>query len=202
MKRNTFSLILDTALFLFSSKGFGYTSMSDIASSLSITKAALYKHFASKEEILLGVMEMMDREDRIRAEEMAVPALLPEEGGDYGNVDLESFRDYALAQFSYWTEDKRAREYRHFLSIERFNDEKCRRKWDENFVQGPMDYTRQVLQPHFPLDGEDRAFRLWSAMFLSYALSDGGEDGKKTKERLKRTIDEILEVKNGISKKL
>ena len=83
MKRNTFSLILDTALFLFSTKGFGYTSMSDIASSLSITKAALYKHFASKEEILLGVMEMMDREDRSRAEEMAVPALLPEEGGDY-----------------------------------------------------------------------------------------------------------------------
>ena len=52
---------MDTALFLFSTKGFGYTSMSDIASSLSITKAALYKHFASKEEILSEMMALGHR---------------------------------------------------------------------------------------------------------------------------------------------
>ena len=43
--------ILEEALRQFSQKGFDGTSMSDIAKPLGITKAALYKHFESKQQI-------------------------------------------------------------------------------------------------------------------------------------------------------
>ena len=48
---NTKELILEESLKQFSEKGFDGTSMSDIAKPLGISKAALYKHFESKQQI-------------------------------------------------------------------------------------------------------------------------------------------------------
>ena len=45
--------ILDVALELFNSKGYDKTSLREIAERLGVTKAALYYHFARKEDILL-----------------------------------------------------------------------------------------------------------------------------------------------------
>lgn len=47
--------ILDVALDLFTEKGFDGTSLREIAERLAITKAALYYHFASKDDILLAL---------------------------------------------------------------------------------------------------------------------------------------------------
>jgi AcrR family transcriptional regulator len=52
---NTRDRILDVALDLFIEQGFDGTSLRQIAEPLGITKAALYYHFASKEEILLAL---------------------------------------------------------------------------------------------------------------------------------------------------
>jgi AcrR family transcriptional regulator len=47
--------ILDVALELFTTQGFDGTSLREIAERLDITKAALYYHFESKEDILLAL---------------------------------------------------------------------------------------------------------------------------------------------------
>jgi AcrR family transcriptional regulator len=47
--------ILDVALDLFTEKGYDKTSLREIAEPLGITKAALYYHFASKEDILMAL---------------------------------------------------------------------------------------------------------------------------------------------------
>jgi AcrR family transcriptional regulator len=47
--------ILDVALDLFSDKGYDATSLREIAERLGVTKAALYYHFASKEDILMAL---------------------------------------------------------------------------------------------------------------------------------------------------
>nr|WP_296074739.1 helix-turn-helix domain-containing protein [uncultured Actinoplanes sp.] len=44
--------ILDTALELFADRGYAGTSVADITSRLGISKAALYHHFAAKDDIL------------------------------------------------------------------------------------------------------------------------------------------------------
>jgi AcrR family transcriptional regulator len=48
--------ILDTALNLFSSKGFDGTSVRDIAGKVGIRESAIYNHFGSKEEILKNLV--------------------------------------------------------------------------------------------------------------------------------------------------
>ena len=45
--------VLDVALDLFTERGFDRTSLREIAERLGLTKAALYYHFASKEDILM-----------------------------------------------------------------------------------------------------------------------------------------------------
>ena len=47
--------ILDVALDLFIEKGFDRTSLREIAEKLDVTKAALYYHFASKDDILMAL---------------------------------------------------------------------------------------------------------------------------------------------------
>ena len=47
--------ILDAALDLFIAKGFDGTSLREIAEQLGFTKAALYYHFASKDDILMAL---------------------------------------------------------------------------------------------------------------------------------------------------
>ena len=48
--------ILDAAQKLFTAKGFQATSMEDILNEVGIAKGTLYYHFASKEEILRGLI--------------------------------------------------------------------------------------------------------------------------------------------------
>src|ERR1700728_2627182 len=47
--------ILDVALDLFIEKGYDKTSLREIAEQLGVTKAALYYHFKSKQDILMAL---------------------------------------------------------------------------------------------------------------------------------------------------
>ncbi|HXA74838.1 MAG TPA: helix-turn-helix domain-containing protein, partial [Acidimicrobiales bacterium] len=54
-KPDTRDRILDVALDLFTDQGFDGTSLREIAERLNVTKAALYYHFESKDDILLAL---------------------------------------------------------------------------------------------------------------------------------------------------
>lgn len=193
-RRNTREEILDVALSFFSTKGYDATSLSDISGMLGITKAALFKHFDSKEEILDSIIKMMDAEDRNRARDMKVPEYTKRESEEeYRDINKRDFIFYALSQFEYWTENKRASEYRKFLSLERLVREELRVKWDDNFVSGPLSYTKDVMEALGIEEYEKKAMRLWSLMFLSYFLFDSGEDKGKLKTNLKEEFELLLE---------
>lgn len=66
-EKNTKERILEEALKLFSQSGYMGTSMNDIAAELGVTKAALYKHYKSKQEILESIVERMNQMDAERA---------------------------------------------------------------------------------------------------------------------------------------
>lgn len=56
-RTDTRERILTTAALLFSEKGFSATSIRDISDALGVTKAALYYHFTSKEQILHAIVD-------------------------------------------------------------------------------------------------------------------------------------------------
>jgi AcrR family transcriptional regulator len=66
---------IDAALGLFADHGVGGTSLQMIADDLGVTKAAIYHQFATKEAIVLGVIELQLQpvEDAVEAAEAAGP---------------------------------------------------------------------------------------------------------------------------------
>ncbi|GGV71228.1 MULTISPECIES: TetR/AcrR family transcriptional regulator [Streptomyces] len=58
---NTRQRIQDVALALFAEQGYEKTSLREIAERLGVTKAALYYHFKSKEEIIVSLFEDLTR---------------------------------------------------------------------------------------------------------------------------------------------
>ncbi|MFO1412688.1 MAG: TetR/AcrR family transcriptional regulator [Burkholderiales bacterium] len=71
---NRLPQILDAAARFFAEKGFGYTSMRDIAGAAGMLPGSLYYHFASKEELLVAVYAEGVR----RIKEAVLPALATE----------------------------------------------------------------------------------------------------------------------------
>jgi AcrR family transcriptional regulator len=58
---NTHQRIQDVALELFADHGYEKTSLREIAEHLGVTKAALYYHFRTKEDLLLSIFEDLNR---------------------------------------------------------------------------------------------------------------------------------------------
>jgi AcrR family transcriptional regulator len=56
---DTRARIIDVALELFAEHGYEKTSLREIADRLGVTKAALYYHFRTKEDILAGIVDSM-----------------------------------------------------------------------------------------------------------------------------------------------
>lgn len=79
MEGETRERILQTALALFAEKGYAGTSMSDIAGALGLSKAALYRHYESKQAILDRIVARMEARDREQAQQSGVPVEAPGE---------------------------------------------------------------------------------------------------------------------------
>ncbi|MEU9042341.1 MULTISPECIES: helix-turn-helix domain-containing protein [unclassified Kitasatospora] len=58
-RSDTRARIIEVSLELFSEHGYEQTSLREIADRLSVTKAALYYHFKTKDDIVLGIVERM-----------------------------------------------------------------------------------------------------------------------------------------------
>ena len=91
MAGETKERILNTALALFSQRGYLGTSMSDIANELGMTKGALYKHYTSKQEILDRITARMGELDQERAKAYQMPDAEPDGFAEaYQNTPAEN----------------------------------------------------------------------------------------------------------------
>ena len=76
-ERNTRRQILDASLRLFSEHGFARTTVRDIARNAGITDAAIYYHFASKQELLEALFEEKGIVPALQELEQAAGELAP-----------------------------------------------------------------------------------------------------------------------------
>lgn len=97
MAGDTKERILETALELFAQNGYLGTSMNDIAQQLGFTKAALYKHYTSKQEILDRIVERMNEMDYERAESYEMPETEPDGLAEaYLHTPIQKIRAYSI----------------------------------------------------------------------------------------------------------
>ena len=96
--------ILEEALKLFAQSGYMGTSMNDIASKLGVTKAALYKHYKSKQEILDSIIEKMKELDIERGKQYEMPVVIWKRlQPSIKKMAFDKIKQFTKVQFLHWT---------------------------------------------------------------------------------------------------
>ena len=196
MAEGTKERILDIALELFAQNGYLGTSMSDIAKQLGFTKAALYKHYTSKQEILDHIVERMNRMDYERAEEYEMPETEPDGFAEaYMHTPIEKIRTYSLAQFDHWTKETFSANFRKMLTLEQYRDPKLAQLHHDYLAGGPLEYMAAIFRKLADSDEEamQLALDFYGPMYLLYSVYDGAEDKASVAPMLDAHIRRFIE---------
>ena len=195
MAEGTKARILEAALALFAQNGYLGTSMSDIAGQLGITKAALYKHYASKQDILDRIVERMNEMDDERAKAYEMPETAPDGFAEaYLHTPVEKIRTYSAAQFDHWTKEPFAANFRKMLTLEQYRDPALARIYQNYLAAGPLAYMAAIFRKLTDSDqaAMELALAFYGPMCLLYSVYDGAEDKDSVSPLLDAHIDRFI----------
>ena len=195
MAGDTKERILETALELFAQNGYLGTSMNDIARQLGFTKAALYKHYTSKQEILDRIVERMNKMDYERAEAYEMPETEPNGFAEaYLNTPVQKIRAYSTAQFDHWTKETFSSNFRKMLTLEQYRDPKLAQLHHDYLAGGPLEYMAAIFRKL--TDSDEAAMQLalefYGPMFLLYSVYDGADKKERIAPMLREHIDRFI----------
>ena len=128
MANDTKKRILESALKMFSEKGYDGTNIRELSAELGLSKAAFYKHYESKEEIWQTVIDEMSKyyENNFGSPDK-IPAI-PQ--------TTEEFKNVAIKLFDFTVNDKNIIMVRKILLREQFRDETVKKIATEHFNKG------------------------------------------------------------------
>lgn len=195
MSGETKAKIPEVALKLFSQNGYLGTSMNDIAAQLGITKPALYKHYASKREILKSIVKRMSDMDYERAEEYDMPETEPDGFADaYMKTPIEKIRAYSIAQFRHWTEEPFPARFRKMITLEQYRDAEMAKLYQNYLATGPTEYMAAIFRKMTDSDGAamQSALDFYGPMYLLYSVYDGADDKAAVIKLLEEHIDRFI----------
>ena len=191
-EKNTKEKILEEALKLFAQSGYMGTSMNEIAAKLGVTKAALYKHYASKQEILDSIVERMNQMDMERAEAYEMPEGDMEKViAGYKSTALDKIREFTKVQFLHWTEEEFSSCFRKMLTLEQYRDPQMAKLYQNYLADGPLSYIETVFSGMLADTEKARQMALdfYGPIFLLYSIYDGTGDKGQIMELLEQHID-------------
>ena len=195
MAIDTKERILEAALELFAQNGYLGTSMNDIAARLGFTKAALYKHYASKQEILDRIVERMNRLDDERAEAYEMPEAETDGFAEaYMHTPIQRIRAYSLAQFDHWTKEEFPANFRKMLTLEQYRDPKLAQLHHDYLAGGPLEYMAAIFRKLADSDEDamQLALEFYGPMYLLYSVYDGAEEKESASSLLATHIDRFI----------
>ncbi len=137
MAKDTKERILTAALDQFSQNGYAGTNIRELASSLGLVKSAMYRHFASKEDIWNALLDEMIAYYGAR---FGSPEHLPPvPDSPEGLVAL------TMGMVDFTVHDEKVVKTRKLLSIEQFRDDRARDLATKHFLTG----LTQMFTPLF-----------------------------------------------------
>ena len=192
MEKNTKEKILEEALKLFARSGYMGTSMNDIASQLCVTKAALYKHYSSKQEILDSIVERMNQMDRERSKEYKMPEGEMEEVIEgYKTIALEKIKQYTKVQFLHWTEEEFSSCFRKMLTLEQYRSPEMSKLYQKYLAKGPLQYMETIFSGIVDNSEEAKqlAINFYGPIFLLYSIYDISENKQEVIKQLDAHVE-------------
>ena len=189
--------ILETALELFAQNGYLGTSMSMIAERLGITKAALYKHYTGKQEILDRIVERMNELDCERAAQYQMPqAETAQFAKAYLSAPAERILAYSTAQFNHWTQEPFPADFRKMLTLEQYRDPRMANLYQRYLAKGPVAYMEPIFEQLTKDSQKARQLVLdfYGPIFLLYSIYDGAEEKESVVDILDRHVDSFSQI--------
>lgn len=191
-EKGTREKIMNEALRLFAREGYAGTSMNDIAAGLGITKAALYKHYEGKQEILESIIEKMNLMDEERVKKYNMPeGRMDEIINGYRCTPFDKIREFTRVQFLHWTEEEFSADFRRLLTLEQYRDEKMGKLYQRYLGEGPLSYIEAIFKGMIDddLEAAGLALEFYGPIFLLYSIYDAGRDRERTLDLLDRHVD-------------
>ena len=165
--RKTRELILQTALKLFSQKGFEAVSVRDISAELELTAPALYVHFKSKQDILEAILHRMEERDAELSGKDGVPQeTFTDDPKSYDNVSMDNLVAFTMDMFRYWTEDEFVVRFRHLLTIEQYRDKRFADLFQQYLGNGVVQYLEDIFGENAHGDPHELAVSFWAVFRL------------------------------------
>ncbi|MCR5147744.1 MAG: TetR/AcrR family transcriptional regulator [Eubacterium sp.] len=147
---NTKEMILAEALSQFSEKGYAATSMSDIAKPLGITKAALYKHFESKQQIfdliVEGTTERYDELLESLSLHLSADKPAKKDVDFYSNITPETLCDSVLKFVKFTMTDTYSVQVRHMLTMSQFQTPELGEMYTKRYVDTMLKYDEKIFK--------------------------------------------------------
>ena len=194
-EKNTKERILEEALKLFARSGYMGTSMNDIAASLGVTKAALYKHYTSKQEILDSIVEKMNQMDMERVKEYDMPeGNMEEVRKGYQAAALDKIKEFTKVQFLHWTQEEFPCCFRKMLTLEQYRDPKLAQLHHDYLAGGPLEYMAAIFRKLTDTDeaAMQLALEFYGPMYLLYSVYDGAQDKDSVAPLLDAHIERFI----------
>ena len=150
---NTKELILEEALKQFSQKGYDGTSMSDIAHPLGISKAALYKHFESKQQIFDEIIAQSEENYKDFFEKLTVhfpehdeAEINAEDVEYYGKISAEGLSESVLTFVRFFMSDEYSRRVRRMFTISQFQSAELGAMYTRRYIDSMMGYDERIFK--------------------------------------------------------
>ncbi len=196
-EKNTKERILEEALKLFAQSGYMGTSMNDIAAKLGVTKAALYKHYTSKQEILDNIVERMNQMDMERAKKYEMPEGNMEEVVEgYKSTALDKIKQFTKVQFLHWTEEEFPSCFRKMLTLEQYRDSEMANLYQNYLAEGPVAYIEAIFAglTENKKDARQLALNFYGPIFLLYSIYDGADDKQSVVELVEQHVERFSKM--------
>lgn len=192
--------ILMTALHLFARDGYEAVSVSTIAGELGITKGALYKHYKNKRDIFDRIVARMYQVDAERAQEYEVPEETDEAAPNaYENTSMDQIKKFTIAQFTFWTEDDFASNFRKMLTLEQYCNAEMAELYSNCITAGPVAYMEDIFREMMAkgmlrkADPRQLAVEFYAPLYLLIHMADYANDKARSIALLNHHIDRFVQ---------
>lgn len=196
-EKNTKERILEEALKLFAQSGYMGASMNDIATNLGVTKAALYKHYKSKKEILDNIVEKMNHMDKERVKKYDMSeGNMEEVVKGYQETAIDKIKEFTKVQFLHWTQEEFPCCFRKMLTLEQYRNPELSRLYQKYLAGDPLLYIEEIFRGFIDNDQEARQLALdfYGPIFLLYSIYDGAENKEIIVEQVGQHVDRFSKM--------
>ncbi len=118
--------ILDTALALFSQRGYNGVSVRDIARAVGIRESSIYNHFESKKAIFDGIVDFCVQHSEAYFRARALPFDKGDDASIYQGVGMEQLQELIERTFRFFFDDPWNTRFRRLLLVSQYAEPRCR----------------------------------------------------------------------------